>query len=96
MGSIGFFKKLKNGLVKAWKGIKKGARWVNNKIIKPVVKPIANLAAPIINSIAPGVGTAIKAGVNVGSGLIDGNNDAQKQAIDWATANIPVRLKGKR
>ena len=91
--AIGFFKKLKNGLVKAWNGIKKGAKWVNNKVLKPVLKPIANAAAPIVNGVVPGLGTAIQAGVNTASGIIDGDSKSQKQVIDWASANLPVRLK---
>ena len=91
--AIGFFKKLKNGLVKAWNGIKKGAKWVNNKVLKPVLKPIANAAAPIVNGIVPGLGTAIQTGVNTASGLIDGSPSAKSQVMDWANANIPVRYK---
>ena len=46
---------------KVWGGIKKGASWVGNKILKPVAK-VALKAAPAIGaavgSIIPGVGTA--------------------------------------
>lgn len=91
--AAGIWKKIKNGLHKAWNGVKKAAGWLNNKVIKPVVKPIANVAAPVIDSILPGAGTAIKAGVNIGSGIIDGDRGSQRQAIDWAKANIPIRFK---
>lgn len=91
--AAGFFKKLKNGLVKAWKGVKKAAKWVNDKVVKPIVKPIANAVAPVVDTIVPGLGTGIRAGVNIASGIVDGDSGSRREAIDWAKANIPVRFK---
>ena len=80
--AIGIFKKIKNGLKKAFNAVKTGAKWLNNKVIKPVVKPILNAAAPAINSVAPGVGTAIQTGVNLGSRILDGDRGAVSEAVN--------------
>jgi hypothetical protein len=67
----GIFNKLKKGFQKIGGKIIGAAKWVNDKVIKPVVKPIMNVAAPIINSFIPGPGTAIQKGVDIGSNIAD-------------------------
>lgn len=67
----GFWNKLKKGFVKIGNGIKKGLTWVNDHIIKPVVKPLVNTFGGALDKVKPGLGTALNAGVNIGSGLVD-------------------------
>lgn len=86
--AIGFFKKLKNGWRKFSKGVQKAAKWVNNKVIKPVAKPILNTVADFV----PG-GQLIKGGVDAVSNLIDGGEQNVNEAFDWARQNIPVRTR---
>ena len=51
----GIFKKIKDGFKKVIGGIKKGAQWLGEKVLKPIAKPIVNAVAPVLNTIAPGV-----------------------------------------
>ena len=54
----GIFKK--DGFKKVIGGIKKGAQWLGEKVLKPIV----NTIAPVIDQIKPGVGTALQTGIN--------------------------------
>jgi phage-related protein len=67
----GVWNKIKNGIKKVAGGIGKAASWVNDKIIKPVIKPIANAVAPIIDGFVPGLGSTIRNGIDAGSGFAD-------------------------
>ena len=69
----GIFKKIGQGLKKAF-------NFVKDKIVKPVAKfvaPVAKAAAPVISTFAPGVGAAIGVGADVVSKLA-GNSIPQK------------------
>ena len=67
----GLWNKIKKGFAKVGRGIKKGLKWVNDKIIKPVIKPIAGVAAPILNKVIPGAGMLVKPITDVVSDGID-------------------------
>ena len=58
----GIFKKNKDS-------IKKGAQWLGNIVLKPIVSAVA----PVIDQIKLGVGTALQTGVNALTNLITGN-----------------------
>ena len=58
--ALGIFKKIKDGFKKVIGGIKKGAQWLGNNVLKPII----NAVAPVIDTIKPGVGTALQTGVN--------------------------------
>jgi hypothetical protein len=83
----GIWNKIKNGLKKVGGAIVKGVSWVNDKIVKPIVKPIMSVATPILNAVGtsfglPMLGTGINAGINFGSGLVDkvsGGGDGGKK-----------------
>ena len=69
------FKKIKDGFKKVIGGIKKGAQWLGNNVLKPIVKPIVNAAAPVVDKFLPGVGTAVKTGVDALSDITAGKNN---------------------
>ena len=79
----GIFNKIKQGLKKAWNFGKKvvgkvvdGAKWVNDKVIKPF-KPLISTA---VNSFIPGAGAV----VDVVSDGIDAVSDGgAKGALEW-------------
>lgn len=53
----GFWNKIKKGFQKVGRAIVKGAKWVNDKVLKPF-KPIVKTVA---NAIIPGSGAAVEA-----------------------------------
>ena len=65
----GIFKKIKDGFKKVVGGIKKGAKWFGDKVLKPIAKPIVDMAAPVVDKFLPGVGTAVKTGVDTLTGI---------------------------
>ena len=81
------FKKIKDGFKKVIGGIKKGAKWLDEKVLKPIV----NAVAPMINTIAPGVGTALQTGVNALTNITTGNG---RQAVKDFGNNPKIRLRG--
>ena len=75
----GIFMKIKDGFKKVIGGIKKGALWLGNNALKPIV----NAVAPVLDRIKPGVGTALQTGVNALTNLTTGN-----------IKNPKIRLRG--
>ncbi len=63
----GFWKKLKNG-------VKKAFNWVKDKIVKPVFNTAKNLLPAIGAAVAPVVGAPPQAGMAVGS-IVKGVGD---------------------
>ena len=53
----GFWNKIKKGFQKVGRAIVKGAKWVNDKVLKPF-KPIVKTVA---NAIIPGSGVTVEA-----------------------------------
>lgn len=80
---FGIFKKLKDGIINAGKKIAQGAKWVNDKIVKPAMPVIKN----VVNRFIPGAGDIVEA---VSDG-IDGNFDKAKRI---AKDEIMPRFKG--
>ena len=79
----GIFNKIKQGLKKAWNFGKKvvgkvvdGAKWVNEKVVKPF-KPMIKTA---INTFIPGAGAAVDV---VSDGIEAVADGGVKGAIDW-------------
>ena len=87
----GIFKKIKDGFKKVIDGIKKGAQWLGNNVQKTIAKPIINAVAPVIDQIKPGVGTGLKAGVDMLTGITTGNS---RKAINNFVNNPKIRLRG--
>ena len=81
----GIFKKIKDGFKKVVGGIKKGVQLLGNNVLKPIVKPIADIAAPVVDKFLPGVGTAVKTGVDALSNITSGKG---------LTNNPKIRLHG--
>lgn len=63
----GFFKKIGDGIKKGWNSVIKPAL---GKIVN-VAKPIVNAAGGILDKVKPGLGSAIKTGVNIADGLLN-------------------------
>jgi hypothetical protein len=63
----GIWNKIKNGIKK----VGNAASWVNEKIVKPYLKPVAAAVAPILDGFVPGLGTGIKKGLDYGSGFTE-------------------------
>ena len=74
----GIFKKIARGL-------QKGVKWVNDKIVKPIVKPVLNVASDFI----PGGQILMKA-INIGSNLVDGDYEP---AVEYAKTRSGVRYR---
>ena len=87
----GIFKKIKDGFKKVIGGIKKGAQWLGNNVLKPIVKPIVNAAAPVVDKFLPGVGTAVKTGVDALSDITTGNS---RKAFQNLANNPKIQLRG--
>ena len=81
------FKKIKDGFKKDIGGIKKGAQWLGNNVLKQIV----NAVAPVIDQIKPGVVTALQTAVNAITNLTTGNG---RQAITDFVSNPKIRLQG--
>jgi phage-related protein len=75
----GIWNKIKNGIKKAAGAVGSAVSWVGKKVL-PVLKPIANAAAPALNGLMPGLGTGISTGVNIGSKLFGGDDDGYPSA----------------
>lgn len=67
----GIFKKIKDGFKKVVGGLKKGAKWLGTHVVKPLAKPIVDIAAPVVDKFIPGAGTLVKKGVD----MLAGNNN---------------------
>jgi phage-related protein len=67
----GIWNKIKNGIKKVVGGVGNAASWVNDKVVKPVIKPVVGALAPVLDTFIPGLGTTIKHGVDVGSDCAD-------------------------
>jgi phage-related protein len=90
MGFLSFFKKIGGG-------VKKAFNWVKQKIA-PVVRPILNIAKPLVGFI-PGVGPAIQKGIAIGEKVVNGadkiiNGSAQdrKDLINQGIGAISNRM----
>ena len=84
--SLGIFKKIKDSFKKVIGGIKKGAQWLGEKVLKPIATTIVNAVAPVLDTIKPGVGTALQTGVNALTNLTTGNS---RQAVkDFVITNV--------
>ena len=82
MVAFGIWKKIKNG-------IKKVAKWTNDKIVKPIVKPVLNATKKFIP-----FGEVISDTVEAVSDGIDGNwGTAKKVATSQFNQRIAPRLR---
>jgi hypothetical protein len=89
----GLFNKIKNGFLKVKNGIINAATFVNDKIIKPYVKPIVNAGAGILDKFVPGAGTAISGIVNTGSDMVD--DVANKRVPGIVRSNFSGWMKNR-
>ena len=75
----GLWNKIKKGFQKVGKALKKGVKWVSDKIVKPF-KPVIKTVA---NAIVPGIGGKVVDVVSDGIEAV--GNDGVKGAVSWAT-----------
>ncbi len=72
-----------------WKKLKRGAKWINDKIIKPVAKPVLNVAKKFIP-----FGDVVSDVVEAVSDGIDGNwGTARNVAREQYNQRIAPRLR---
>ena len=67
----GVWNKIKKGFQKVGRAIVKGAKWVNDKIIKPFKPVVKTIAGTVANAIVPGSGSIISGAVDTVSDGID-------------------------
>ena len=70
----GVWNKIKKGFQKVGRAIVKGAKWVNDKIIKPFKPVVKTIAGTVANAIVPGSGLVVNKAVDVVSDGIDNVN----------------------
>ena len=70
----GVWNKIKKGFQKVGRAIVKGAKWVNDKIIKPFKPVVKTIGSTIANVLAPGSGTIVSGAVDTVSDGIDSVN----------------------
>ena len=64
--SVGIFNKIKNLLRKGWTHVKKGAKWLNDTLVKPIIQPALKTVAPSLP-----FGDLISRAVDTGSKITD-------------------------
>ena len=74
----GIWNKIKKGFQKVGRAIVKGAKWVNDKIIKPFKPIVKTVAGTIANAIVPGSG-------NIVSGAVDTVSDGIDTVNNWVS-----------
>ena len=67
----GVWNKIKKGFQKVGRAIVKGAKWVNDKIIKPFKPVVKTIAGTVVNAIVPGSGSIVSGAVDTVSDGID-------------------------
>ena len=67
----GLFGKIKKGFKKVGSALKKGAEFVNDKILKPFKPIIKTAGSAIANVVAPGSGALVGAGIDALSDSVD-------------------------
>ena len=70
----GFWNKIKKGFQKVGRAIAKGAKWVNDKVIKPFKPVVKKVVGTVANTFVPGSGAFVDKAVDVVSDGIDGVN----------------------
>ena len=70
----GVWNKIKKGFQKVGRAIVKGAKWVNDKIIKPFKPVVKTIGSTIANVLAPGSGAVVSGAVDAVSDGIDSVN----------------------
>ena len=67
--------KIKKGFQKVGRAIVKGAKWVNDKIIKPFKPVVKTIAGTVANAFVPGSGAIVNKAVDTVSDGIDTVNN---------------------
>ena len=67
----GIWNKIKKRFHKVGRAIVKGAKWVNDKIIKPFKPIVQKVGSTIANAIVPGSGTVVSDAIDAVSDGID-------------------------
>ena len=70
----GVWNKIKKGFQKVGRAIVKGAKWVNDKIIKPFKPIVKTIGSTVANVFAPGSGSIVSGAVDAVSDGIDSVN----------------------
>ena len=82
--SWGIFNKIKRGYKKVGSAFKRGAQFLNDRVIKPF-KPIIKTA---VNSFVPGGGAIVEAASDGIDAVVSGNRDKVKEdwdsLVDWS------------
>ena len=66
--------KIKKGFQKVGRAIVKGAKFVNDKIIKPFKPVVKSVVGTVANAFVPGYGTIVSGAVDTVSDVIDSVN----------------------
>ena len=74
----GVWTKIKKGFQKVGRAIIKGAKWVNDKIIKPFKPVVKTIGSTIANVLIPGSGTIV-------SGAVDAVSDGIDNVSSWVS-----------
>ena len=67
----GVWNKIKKGFQKVGRAIVKGAKWVNDKIVKPFKPVVKTIAGTVANVLVPGSGAIVNKAVDAVSDGID-------------------------
>ena len=67
----GLWSKIKKGFKKVGNAIKKGAKWVNDKIIKPAAPMLRTVGGAIADRVAPGTGDLVRRGIDAFGDTVD-------------------------
>jgi hypothetical protein len=83
----GVFKKIKDGLYKAGKAVANvaGKVWNGAKQVLPKIGGIVGVAAPALNQLAPGAGTALQTGYSAANNFM--NSSAATGINNWMAAH---------
>ena len=71
----GVWNKIKKGFQKVGRAVVKGAKWVNDNIVKPFKPVVKTVASTVANAFVPGSGAFISNAVDTVSDGIDNVNN---------------------
>ena len=78
----GFWNKIKKGFQKVGKAIKKGAKWISDKIIKPFKPVIKGVAGAFVPAVGSQVAEAVMDGIDAVG------NAGAKGAVAWGKQHL--------
>ena len=79
----GIWNNIKKGFQKAGRAIVKGAKWLNEKVIKPFKLVVKTIAGTVANALVPSSGAVVNKAVDVVSDGIDTVNSWVSKKKRW-------------